>query len=229
MKLSTGCPALDDLLSGGIESGVVTELFGEGGTGKTNFCLQLSRNTVLAGKKVIFIDTEGVSHERFKQICGKDYNNINKQMLFFSPYSLLEQESMVQQAVKIIEDKGSNIGLIILDSATIFYRMSLGSDNEQAHRQNLSRQIVLLLAAARKFDLPVLITNQVFLDIENGTISPIGGHLLYHNAKAIIKFDKVADNVRRATIIKHRSMAEGNNSEFKITDNGIENVLETSD
>jgi DNA repair protein RadB len=223
MRLKLGCKGLDKLLSGGIESGAVTEFYGEGGSGKTNICLQITRNCVLAGKKVIFIDTEGVSLERFKQICGNDFNKINKEVLFFSPYSMNDQEEMVQKAVKIIESD-SNVGLIILDSGTIYYRMSLGQEDEQVQRQNLSRQVILLLAVARKFDLPVVITNQVFHDIDNDTVSPIGGHILYHNAKAIIKLEKIVDNARRATIIKHRSIPEGINVEFKITGNGIEDL-----
>jgi DNA repair protein RadB len=102
--------------------------------------------------------------------------------------------------------------------------MSLGQEDEQVQRQNLSRQVILLLAVARKFDLPVVITNQVFHDIDNDTVSPIGGHILYHNAKAIIKLEKIVDNARRATIIKHRSIPEGINVEFKITGNGIEDL-----
>jgi DNA repair protein RadB len=222
-RLKIGCSALDGLLGGGVEAGAVTEFYGEGGAGKTNICLQLSRNCVLEGKKPIFIDTEGVSFERLEQICGNDYSKINSEILFFSPYSLLDQEQMVNEAIKILENT-KKIGLIVLDSGTLFYRMSLGSDDEQTHRQNLSRQIILLLANARKFDLPVVITNQVFQDIENDTISPIGGHILYHNAKAIVKLEKVTDNVRSATLIKHRSLAEGLRCEFKITNNGIEDL-----
>ena len=225
MKLQIGCSDLDELLAGGIEYGAVTEFFGEGGSGKTNMCLQLSRNCVLDGKKVIFIDTEGVSIERFEQICGEKYSEINKEMLFFSPFSLAEQENMVQQAVKIIENgPESNIGLLILDSGTLFYRMSLGTEDEQAQRQCLSRQIILLLATARKFDLPIVITNQVYQDIDNDEVAPIGGHILYHNAKAIIKLEKVANNVRAATIVKHRSLADGLSCEFKITNEGLEDL-----
>ncbi len=223
MKLTFGCNRLDQLLCGGIESGAVTELYGEGGTGKTNICLQLTKNCVLQGKKVIYIDSEGVSLERFKQICGDDFNKINKEVLFFIPYSLNDQETMVQEAVKIVENE-SNIGLIILDSGTLYYRLSLGCDDEQSQRQNLSRQVILLLALARKFDLPIVITNQVFQDIETNTVSPIGGHILFHNAKAIIKLEKVADNIRRATLIKHRSIPEGITTEFKITNKGIEDL-----
>jgi DNA repair protein RadB len=223
MRHSTSCQGLDRLLGGGIESGAVTEIYGEGGTGKTNISLQLTRNCVLGGKKVIFIDTEGVSMERFKQICSNDFEKITKEVLFFTPYSMSEQEAMIQETVKIVEND-SNVGLIVIDSCTVYYRMSFGCDDEQLQRQNLSRQVILLLAVARKFDLPVVLTNQVFHDIETNTISPIGGHILFHNAKAILKFEKVADNVRRATVMKHRSIPEGVNVEFRITNNGIEDL-----
>ncbi|TLZ91635.1 MAG: DNA repair and recombination protein RadB, partial [Methanobacteriota archaeon] len=59
MKVALGCRALDDLLGGGVEEGCITLLHGEAGSGKTNFCLQLARNVVRAGHKVIYIDTEG--------------------------------------------------------------------------------------------------------------------------------------------------------------------------
>ena len=225
MRLKIDCSAFDTLLGGGIESGAITEFYGEGATGKTNTCLQLARNCVLIGKKVVFIDTEGVSLERLEQICGDDYSKINPEILFFSPFSLSDQENMVQQTVKIIENESqSNIGLVVLDSGTMFYRMALGSENEQSDRQCLSRQIILLLACVRKYDIPVVVTNQVYQDIENDEVAPIGGHILFHNAKAIIKLERVVDNVRRATIIKHRSIAEGLNAEFKITNVGIEDL-----
>ena len=65
MRVPTGCNSLDSLLRGGVEAGAVTELFGEGGSGKTNLCLQLARNVALDDKKVIYVDTEGVSMSSF--------------------------------------------------------------------------------------------------------------------------------------------------------------------
>ena len=64
--LSLGCQSLDALLGGGLESGIITRVYGEAGTGKTNLCLQAARECVLSGKKVAYIDTEGVSVERIR-------------------------------------------------------------------------------------------------------------------------------------------------------------------
>jgi RecA/RadA recombinase len=62
-RLSSGCEGLDLLLGGGFEPGIITQIYGEAGTGKTNIILQLAVGAVSRGFKVIFIDTEGFSVE----------------------------------------------------------------------------------------------------------------------------------------------------------------------
>ena len=63
--LITGSEQLDTLLQGGIESGNITELFGEFRTGKTQLChmlavmCQLPTNLGGAEGKCLYIDTEG--------------------------------------------------------------------------------------------------------------------------------------------------------------------------
>lgn len=103
MKIPIDCKPLDELLGGGIESGSLTSLYGEAGSGKTNICLQLARNVVLSGKKVVFIDTEGVSFERLKQICSQDFDKVTKGILFFTPYSLEEQEKNSMPFVTLLK------------------------------------------------------------------------------------------------------------------------------
>ena len=97
------CKPLDDLLGGGIESGIILKVFGEAGTGKTNMCLQASRECAATGKKVAYIDSEGVSLERLNQICRNNYNykKILDNILFFSPISFENQEKAINEAIKI--------------------------------------------------------------------------------------------------------------------------------
>ena len=128
--LALGCPSLDELLGGGLESGVITRVFGEAGAGKTNFCLQATRQCVRSGKKVAYIDTEGVSLERIRQICQDcDYKKILRDILFFSPSSFEDQEKMVCDAIN-----AKGIGLIIVDTITMWYRLSLETDRESGYR-----------------------------------------------------------------------------------------------
>ena len=218
-RVPIGSATLDDLLGGGLEGGAITLLFGEAGTGKTNICLQVARNVALAGRKVVFIDTEGVSLDRMKQICGDDYDEVMKNLLFFEPHSFEDQEKLVEKASKLAES-AVDVGVIILDSATIHYRLTR-KDDEKGVRKSLSPQLARLLVVARHRDIPVLLTSQVYTDIEKGTFEPLGGHVLLHNAKAIVRLDKVGSSARRAVIIKHRHLEEGRRAGFKLTKTGV--------
>ena len=65
ITLTTGSTALDELLKGGIETGSITELYGEFRTGKTQLChqlcvtCQLPRSQGGGEGKALYIDTEG--------------------------------------------------------------------------------------------------------------------------------------------------------------------------
>jgi len=157
VKLRIDCKALDDLLGGGVEGGCITVFFGEGGSGKTNVCIQLARNAVLGGKKVVYIDTEGVSAERVRQICGEQYEEVARNILFSEPYTHEEQEQLVEKAIKLAES-GADIGLVILDSATMHYRLAMAGPDWQDERRSLTRQIARLLALSRRSDLPIVLT-----------------------------------------------------------------------
>jgi DNA repair protein RAD51 len=54
IQLTTGSKELDKLLQGGIETGSITEMFGEFRTGKTQLCHQLAV-TCQVNKKKLFI------------------------------------------------------------------------------------------------------------------------------------------------------------------------------
>ncbi len=193
--------------------------FGEAGTGKTNICLQVARNVAVTGKKVIYIDTEGVSLERLQQMADDKYEDVMKNILFFEPHSFDEQEKFVDKAVKLAESS-LEVGVIILDSATIHYRLTR-NDEERGVRKSLSPQLAKLLGVSRSKDIPVVLTSQVYTDLDKGTFEPLGGHVLLHNAKAIVRLDKVGTGSRRAVIIKHRHLEEGRNANFKLTKSGV--------
>ena len=210
-NLQLGCKPLDNLLGGGIESGIITKIYGEAATGKTNLCLQASRECASIGYKVAFIDTEGVSIERLSQICTEyDYKKILENILFFSPTSFDNQEKMINEATKI-----KNLGLIIVDTLNLLYRVKLEENKEGAIRSFI-RQMTNLQIAAREKDLFVVVAEQVYTD-KNGNIKPFTNRDTEHMAKTIIKLDKIGIGERQATIIKHRSQPEGKKTLFRIS------------
>ncbi len=222
MQISTGCDAIDELLDGGIESGTITELFGGGGTGKTNLCLQLTKNLALEGKKVAFLDTEGVSMERLKQISSNKYKKVMNNTLIFRACSFTEQEEKLNNIVNLALREDMDVGAVIVDSMTIFYRTLLNNGEHQKTSARLGRMLIKLMKVARKVDIPVIVTTQVYGG--DDTTKPLGGHILYHNAKTILKFEEIGPHIRKCTLMKHRSMAERISTKCKITDKGIVSV-----
>ena len=218
-RLPSGCQSLDLLLSGGFESGIITQLYGEAGTGKSNIVMQLAVQAVARGLRVIFIDTEGFSAERFKQIAGPGAEEMAAKIMIFEPMSLEQQAIAIREASKIA---GRDLGLIILDSATSLYRVLLEADDNRSVRRTLTVQLSELQEIARRHRIPVVITNQVYMDIENNSLRPIGGTGLEHICKAIIFLEKKGEGLRRARLMKHRSSPEGIAADFRLTDRGVE-------
>ena len=234
-KYSAGCKNIDELLGGGFESGTVTQLYGEAGSGKTNICLQMAVECARKGKTVIFIDSEGFSPERFLQIANANTNTnetsetverIAQRITIYEPHSFEQQTSCVDEIEELIKEKEgeSGVALVILDSATLFYRLELDEERSIYLRRVLANQIMHLLELARRYDLAVIITNQVYMDIEAGNLRPSGGYALEHLSKVIVQLEKTAEGrgKRRAVLKKHRSMPEDTSCEFLITGDGVE-------
>jgi predicted ATP-dependent serine protease len=78
VKITTGSSALDKILGGGVETGSITELFGEFRTGKTQLSHTLCVTSQLSFEmnggqgKVIYLDTEGnFRSERIESIADR--------------------------------------------------------------------------------------------------------------------------------------------------------------
>ena len=215
-RLKINCQPLDELLGGGIESKSITEIYGEPGSGKTNFCLQASRECAVNDKIVAYIISNGLSLERLNQICsGFDSKQIFARILFFKPSSLIQQEEMINNAINL-----KNIGLIVLDTFNLFYRLTLENDEKFADR-SLNRQITNLQLAAMKKDIFVIISGHVY-STKNDDVKPFAGKGIERIVKTILKFEKIGVGKRQATIIKHPSQTIGKKAVFKITARGLE-------
>jgi DNA repair protein RadB len=178
--------------------------------------LQASRECVKKGKKVAYIDTEGVSIERLHQICnGNEYKKILDNILFFSPTSFDHQEKIIKDALQI-----EDVGLVIVDTINLFYRLCLEDDKESAMR-SFSRQVANLQLGAREKKLYVIIAEQVYTD-KNGEIRPFTNRDTEHMSKTILKLEKKGVGERQATIMKHRSQPEEKKANFKIKSTGLE-------
>lgn len=215
-RLPTGIPAFDDLLGGGLESRVITQIYGGPASGKSVLCVLAAVSCLKSGKGVIFIDTEGFSIERFRQVAGRDAERLSECLYLYEPHDFEQQGLMIAGIDRLLSQGGA--GLIVMDSATGLYRTSIGKGSEAM--QNLSRQMVRLLGYAKRYEIPVLITNQVYMDLQRNVFVGLGGTALAHISKAIVRID-ILNGHRKATLEKHRSRPPGCSFEFDIVESGI--------
>lgn len=224
-KLPTKSP-LDKLLNGGIESDTITNVYGEPGCGKTNFAMLCTISCIEQGKKALFIDTEGsFSFERFKQLAKENFSEYLKNIIFLMPKNWDEQIKCVENLEKLLEQE--DIGLIVVDSIVSLYRLEISDENFQKMNRELSRQYAILSNISRGRNIPTLVTNQVYA--VSGKIELTSRLIGKYWSKALIKFEKLdSPNHRLATIIKHRSLPEGEKIEFEITKDGFKEVRKLS-
>ena len=220
-KISTGIDFLD-LHLGGYDKDIVTTIYGPSGSGKTNLCLLAALTIAKGGKKVILIDSEGgIAVDRIKQIAN-NYEEILEKMIFLNPLNFEEQKLIFEKLKEIINE---HIGIIIVDSISMLYRLELGKTEEVYEvNSSLGKQIAYLVEIARKNKLPVLITNQVYSDFGNkDKVKMVGGDLLKYGSKCLIELQKF-DDYRLLTLRKHRSLPEGLEFKFKIVEKGMEEI-----
>ena len=230
--IATGCGTVDELLGGGLGRGTVTQLYGPPASGKTNLALAAAVETAAAGGSVLYIDTEGLSVERFEQVAAAtaeavdaSVDDIAGRVIITDAVDFEEQREAVQDAADFAE----RVDLVVLDSATGFYRLERVGDADGGESlRRVTRQVTHLLSLARRHDLAVLITNQVYSDpeSESGRARPLGGHTLTHWSGVVVRIERFRAGNRRATLEKHRSMAAGDTARFRITGFGVEGVEE---
>jgi len=113
--ISTGLLKLDNFLSGGIPNGVIVDIFGGNGTGKTQLLLQLSINSIKNGGNVLYLDTTGgFRPERILEIQKKfniDFNLLDK-------ITVSRITNTFEQINSIKNFQENNFSLIVIDNVT---------------------------------------------------------------------------------------------------------------
>lgn len=219
-RATTGVEGLDRLLDGGLETDSLTELFGEAGSGKTIVCLAAAIAQARQGRWVAYLDTEGVSVDRLEAMAGPSLPEVLRHLLLATPRDAEAQSLAVRNACAMARDGSRPFGLIVLDSATYHYRLSLSGPEEEEVRGRLAHDLAELAHTALDRGVPVLLTNQVWRSLKAGTLEPVGGSFLQHVAKTIVRLDRLSGDRRRATLLKHRALPE-RSADLRITAAGM--------
>lgn len=217
----TGCAPIDDLLGGGFERGAVTQVYGPPAAGKSNLVLSAAVEAATAGHSTLYIDTEGMSVDRMEQLArghpDADLDSVAGRLIVSEVHDFDEQREAVQDAAEFADQ----VGFVVLDSATGFYRLERTEREEGEALRAVARQVTHLLSLARKHDIAVGLTNQVYTDPEGESARALGGHTLDHWSGVILRLDRFRGGNRRATLEKHHAREAGNTAQFRITDDGI--------
>ena len=226
-RIPTGCAAVDDLLGGGFERGAATQVYGPPAAGKTNIVLSAAVEVAADGGSALFVDTEGLSVERMEQLAAaraarpdteaESVDELASRLIISAAHSFQEQEEAVQDAEELVDA----VELVVLDSATGFYRLERTEGDEGETLRAVGRQLAHLVSLARQHDVAIAFTNQVFSDPEGDRSRALGGHTLDHWSGAILRVDRFRGGNRRATLEKHRARAAGESARFRITDEGL--------
>ncbi|XP_053679898.1 DNA repair protein RAD51 homolog 1 isoform X2 [Anopheles nili] len=240
VQLTTGSKELDKLLGGGIETGSITELFGEFRTGKTQLCHTLAVTCQLpvsqnGGEgKCLYIDTEGTfrperllaTAERYKMVGADVLDNVAYARAYNSDHQL---QLLVTASAMMVETR---YALIIVDSATSLYRTDYVGRGELAPRQaHLGKFMRMLLRLADEFGVAVLITNQVMAQVDGAAMfnpdpkKPIGGNVLAHASTTRLYLRKGRGEARICKIYDSPCLPESE-ATFAIQPDGIGDVKE---
>ena len=221
-RLSSGTELLDGILNGGYEKGTITSFYGNAGSGKTTFCLLAVKEALKEGK-VIYIDTEGgFSVERFLQLYEDKSEGFKllDNVYVLKPSSFEEQKSAFEYLKDNIKD---NVVLVVVDSISMLYRIELGkSNNIPEVTRALASQMSLLIQIANKNNIPVIVTSQVYSNLEKEENIMYGGDFMKYASKCLLELKYDSSNGTRKIILKkHRSIKEGVIKEYFISDKAI--------
>ena len=200
--ITTGTDALDTLFAGGIETQALTEVYGEFGCGKTQFChtmcVQVQKPKAEGGLEggVLYMDSENTFRpERIVSIAkanGMDPEKALDNIIVARAYNSSHQQLILEEASRMITE--NNIKLIVSDSAVGLFRSEyLGRGTLATRQQKLNRFVHLLVRLAETYNVASIMTNQVMSSPDQffgDPTKPIGGNVVAHTSTYRIYFKK---------------------------------------
>ena len=201
-RITTGTDCLDTLFEGGVETQALTEVYGEFGCGKTQFChtmcVQVQKPKEEGGLEggVLYMDSENTFRpERIVSIAkanGMDPEKVLDNIIVARAYNSSHQMLILEEASRMINE--NNIKLIISDSAVGLFRSEyLGRGTLATRQQKLNRFVHLLVRLAETYNIASIMTNQVMSSPDQffgDPTKPIGGNVVAHTSTYRIYFKK---------------------------------------
>jgi len=157
--IPTGLQKLDEFLSGGIPSGVIVDIFGGAGTGKTQLLLQLSINSIKNGGHVLYLDTTGEFRpERILEIQKQTKTDYD----FLQQITVSRLTNTSEQIKSIKNIQNNHFSLIVIDNITDLFSYEY-KKNESIVEKNFvfMKYMHDLSKFAIRNKIPIVVTNMI--------------------------------------------------------------------
>ena len=149
--ISTGSNAIDALLGGGIQIGMITDIYGESASGKSQICFTLSANCAKEGASTLFIDTTGTFRpERIMEISGSQ--RVLEKITYIRALTTIDQIN----AIKKISDMAP--ALVLVDTLASLFSTEYSGPARHLALMNYLHKLALL---AINSDCAIVVTNMV--------------------------------------------------------------------
>ena len=231
-KLTTSSSTFDELLGGGVETQSITEFYGQYGSGKTQFMLQLAVNAQLPveqgglGGEVAIIDTENTFRpERIISMAKAlelDPDEVLSKIHVGRAYNSHQQMLMVKKVKEIAKERP--IKMLAVDSLTGAFRAEYIGRGTLAERQGkINAHMSALARFGDLHNAAVVVTNQVSSNpaaFFGDPTKPIGGNIVGHTSKFRIYLRRGKAGKRVCRLVDSPHLPE-NEALVSITEDGI--------
>jgi RecA/RadA recombinase len=156
--ISTGLLGLDDLLGGGIAAGMITDIFGPGGSGKTHLVMQISLNSLQDGIVLYQDTTGGFRPERMLQLLKlRDLqSSLLDNMLIARITNTSEQVEYVKQISKLRPK------LVVIDNITDLFTFEYSRETSSLEKHiRFMEYMHMLSITSINTKIPIVVTNIV--------------------------------------------------------------------
>ena len=234
-RLKCGAKEVDELCGGGLIPEAVYEVYGEFGSGKTQFCMSTTAETIANGGRVIWIDCEDtfrpsrlVEILKAREYAVDDEEAIDKldNVMYFHTPTTEQLSGTVDSLSKLMLEKKTD--LLVIDGSIGQFREEYLGRGTLAERQNeIARLMTHIKNISYYFRCTVIFTNQVQSDpaiMFGDPIKPIGGNIVAHASTYRIYFKKSGKNriARMVDSPEHKQM----DASFILNERGIADAEE---
>lgn len=157
--ISTGLNKLDESLLGGIHDGIIVDIFGSNGTGKTQLLLQICINSIKNGGNVLFLDTTGGF--RPERILGMQSQQ-NSKLDILDKITVLRVTNTSEQINSLEIMNSKNFSLIAIDNVTDLFSYEYQNDDSIFEKNSIFMKFMhkLSLISINK-KIPIILTNMI--------------------------------------------------------------------